>query len=1372
MAKPSVRKLIAGAAVAAAAALGALGYQALGPGVEGPELAPMPGIPTVSSFKYGTDINLGQCHAVSNLGDSRVTWAYDQGGGDVWSVIEPTEDNYVWDELDESVSTAYNAGKKLMIAVTTNLPFVTYNVVPSWALNDGVMQVAECGTSMPNCGVYYGNKAWQQDKTYYDHLSDLLTQVADRYDSLEPVAGILMMSGGNTGEMSQYTGGCYLGCPGGIDDPDNVYIGLMKDALATWGIYETEEALASSYVADDPYILPAFKAMINQGYNLADMGLYASLGDSKRLYPTKFDYYYAENTKRLISLYRSKFQYTPIVVQLGNGPSGRMVVAYAVADYVNSQHAPYVWLKQNGFGNDIVPEYAYSYDKLFYFHCSASYAATRCIYEGGRVSAWFDSTRGGELIAGEEEAHNSETMTDAISAGVSATCLQDDFFINNWNGKTFNLPTSLSQFQSLLIGNVNSIWAPLVGQTPPNTYTPTATSSAPSATYTATPLPTATPTGPTPTWTHTNTPGPSPTFTHTPTPSGEGTILYPEWDTYIYQYQPTTSFGSSTELRQYYDDRQRSLMKFDLSSVPGYSTINSAKLKFYAVYASGGPTITAMRLLRGATDAATWYTLDGSTAWYMNGAGAGDVIGSYGSVTLAGGWNELDITDLVQAWVNGTVNFGLLLDSTGGSGYVTVSSLEGSATLRPRLVIDYTAPTATPTGAPTATPTTAPTWTPVVATVVASSNWDTYINASSPDASYDTNTKLYVKENYTWESLIRPWTFATVVPANSTIYSATLNLRHYYCSAYPVTIDLHRVCKDVDIVDTTYNDASATESWGTAGAKSSADIALSAESTVPIDSGNAWHAWPIVNIAQGWANGTYSKYGVLLRSDDPGTDYCDFASGDNATTGDRPYFYFKFDPPTPTPTLTPTPDFRLALGIERVVNTSFELRSAADFEDWTEVQGDGTVGASTSASHWGATSARLVAGTTNRAYIHQNILVSELTDYALAFWNYGDGTNDGGYRVNDYTQSGTIVNFTSTGHTGTTWKVFYVPFTTPAGCQEIRILFYSPAAGSGGQVWFDDVSLIQTSGAYKPTVQPGDVITHTIFITNPSSLSDVQLTSRYTRHSSDPRPSPLGATPPATWDDTWDTWRWYTLTVDATPQHFSSIWQVSDRGEMVATERGMSQVQHDSTYWITATADAQYWVATHTPTPTPIPTHTPTATPTITNTPTPTATPAAQVFVNEIHPLPTRDWVGSGVITDSAFIELYNHTDEVIDLSWARVVVSSTDGIFTYTLPYSTTIDAGGHLALYHAQTLLPMYLGSGDGEYKLLTWEFSDTTFTWTLVLTDTVTVSGGPTPGASYGRFGDGAATWLWLEWPSPGESNTMATPTSTPTATATPS
>jgi len=54
--------------------------------------------------------------------------------------------------------------------------------------------------------------------------------------------------------------------------------------------------------------------------------------------------------------------------------------------------------------------------------------------------------------------------------------------------------------------------------------------------------------------------------------------------------------------------------------------------------------------------------------------------------------------------------------------------------------------------------------------------------------------------------------------------------------------------------------------------------------------------------------------------------------------------------------------------------------------------------------------------------------------------------------------------------------------------------------------------------------------------------------------------------------------------------------------------------------------------------------------------------------------------------------------------------------------------------------------------------------------VLTDTLTIPAAPTPGYSYGRYADGAASVLWLEWPSPGESNTKATPTATVTLTPT--
>jgi hypothetical protein len=149
-----------------------------------------------------------------------------------------------------------------------------------------------------------------------------------------------------------------------------------------------------------------------------------------------------------------------------------------------------------------------------------------------------------------------------------------------------------------------------------------------------------------------------------------------------------------------------------------------------------------------------------------------------------------------------------------------------------------------------------------------------------------------------------------------------------------------------------------------------------------------------------------------------------------------------------------------------------------------------------------------------------------------------------------------------------------------------------------------------------------------------------------------------------------------------------------------------------------------------------------------------------------------EDWAGRGDIPISAFVELWNNTGQTLNLSWARLVVSDTASLITYTIPYSTYIDDQEFLPLYSADSYLPLVVDWGD--VRLYTWEWSPTFITVRMVMTDTVTLPGA-TPGASYGRVNDGAATWGWM-YPNPGYTNThpsptpTRTPTRTPTATAT--
>ena len=125
---------------------------------------------------------------------------------------------------------------------------------------------------------------------------------------------------------------------------------------------------------------------------------------------------------------------------------------------------------------------------------------------------------------------------------------------------------------------------------------------------------------------------------------------------------------------------------------------------------------------------------------------------------------------------------------------------------------------------------------------------------------------------------------------------------------------------------------------------------------------------------------------------------------------------------------------------------------------------------------------------------------------------------------------------------------------------------------------------------------------------------------------------------------------------------------------------------------------------TPTPTPTPTPTQTPTPTPTSTptSTPTPTETPQptlepdlVTIRINEVMPEPAKiDWNGDGVVDEGdAWVEIYNPTDEAIDLSlW--VLDDDGSGQIAYTIPNETTVDPNGYLVLFSSETGLALTKG------------------------------------------------------------------------------
>ena len=185
------------------------------------------------------------------------------------------------------------------------------------------------------------------------------------------------------------------------------------------------------------------------------------------------------------------------------------------------------------------------------------------------------------------------------------------------------------------------------------------------------------------------------------------TTLYPTADTYVYQGNANINYGIANIFevgRSEFLEESFALVRFNLTSIPAGSIINSARFEAYLRAADfGNQDISAYRVT-GSWDAgtATWNNRPSVAAFVYATTSVGTSTGFYYS------WN---VTTLVSNWVNqpGTYpNYGLALRGPHVSYYRDFDSLEGAND--PRLVIDYTPPTPTPT--PTATTTRTPTATP------------------------------------------------------------------------------------------------------------------------------------------------------------------------------------------------------------------------------------------------------------------------------------------------------------------------------------------------------------------------------------------------------------------------------------------------------------------------------------------------------------------------------------------------------------------------------------------------------------------------------------------------------------------------------------
>lgn len=165
-----------------------------------------------------------------------------------------------------------------------------------------------------------------------------------------------------------------------------------------------------------------------------------------------------------------------------------------------------------------------------------------------------------------------------------------------------------------------------------------------------------------------------------------------EADAYIASDRPNENFGSAALYVGYHnsgEDRfgaERSLIRFDLSSIPPGATILEARLRLYMSFATpsdGNPMRIIARQLNSAWDEqfVTWNT---EPMW-------GDVQAE-AFVNPVDGWYEWDLSGLVGNWMSGqTINHGVEMigDERVQQRERAFNSRETQSNLYPRLLVRY-----------------------------------------------------------------------------------------------------------------------------------------------------------------------------------------------------------------------------------------------------------------------------------------------------------------------------------------------------------------------------------------------------------------------------------------------------------------------------------------------------------------------------------------------------------------------------------------------------------------------------------------------------------------------------------------------------------
>jgi hypothetical protein len=144
--------------------------------------------------------------------------------------------------------------------------------------------------------------------------------------------------------------------------------------------------------------------------------------------------------------------------------------------------------------------------------------------------------------------------------------------------------------------------------------------------------------------------------------------------------------GGESQVLMRFDD----LVGANSKQIPANATVHSAKLVVSAF--DEGNTVHLHRMLVPWKASVSWNSLVGGVT--ADGLEAAKKVESltFGKISASSSAISFEVTDTVQAWVNGEANHGWVFLNTGGNGWDFYTSEFDDQKQRPKLVVEFSAP--------------------------------------------------------------------------------------------------------------------------------------------------------------------------------------------------------------------------------------------------------------------------------------------------------------------------------------------------------------------------------------------------------------------------------------------------------------------------------------------------------------------------------------------------------------------------------------------------------------------------------------------------------------------------------------------------------